>query len=161
MSALPYLVPVISSTCSLYFAWDQLFFLRIFLKKDVVLHGNRLQAAYWQSFFPAASPIIIGLIAVTSGSSLTLLRTSADALQQNGAYNWYLAGGAFALCHFFWVPPIWPVINKLQDGKKDVDKGAETLNRWLNIHLTRFMSVDIACFVSCLVGAVKVLSVQQ
>ncbi|KAI0142979.1 hypothetical protein GGR57DRAFT_372832 [Xylariaceae sp. FL1272] len=159
-STLLHLVPLISSTCSLYFAWDQLFFLSIFLKKDIRHHGSRLQASYWQSLFPTAAPLVIGLIAVTSSSSFYLLRTSADILKQKGAYNWYLACGSLALCHFLWVPLIKPVIDSLQDDRKDVDSGAKTLQRWLNIHLTRFLSVDIACWVSCTVATVKTLSVQ-
>ncbi|KAH9908267.1 hypothetical protein F4778DRAFT_776576 [Xylariomycetidae sp. FL2044] len=158
-STILYLVPALSSTCSLYFAWDQLFFLRLFLKKDIRHHGNRLQASYWQSFFPVAAPIIIGLIFVTSGTSFALLRTSDAVLQQKKTYNWYLAGGALALCHFLWVPPIKPVIDKLQDDKKNVEEGAATLQRWLNIHTTRFLTVDIACWVACVVAAAKTLSV--
>lgn len=153
-----YLVPLISSTCSLYFAWDQFFFLRLLLKKDIQTHSNRLQASYWKTFFPQAAGIVVGLISITSGSTCAILRTSAGLLQDKGSYNWYLAGGTLALCHLFWVPRIKPVIESLQDSEKDIEMGPQVLQRWINIHTTRALTVDIACWVSCIVAAVKTLS---
>ncbi|KAI1808965.1 hypothetical protein F4811DRAFT_499646 [Daldinia bambusicola] len=153
-----YLAPVISSTSSLYFAWDQYLFLRIFLKKDIQVHANRLQASYWQTFFPQAAFSVIGLVGITSGVSFYLLKTSGALLQEKGSYNWYLASGVLALCHFFWVPPIKPIINALQDNKKDVDKGTETLRKWIRVHLTRAPTADLGCFICSVVAAVKTLS---
>ncbi|KAI1136027.1 hypothetical protein F5Y05DRAFT_122069 [Hypoxylon sp. FL0543] len=153
-----YLVPVISSTSALYFAWDQYLFLSIFLKKDIQAPSNRLQSSYWQTFFPRGSAAVLGLISITSGASFALLRTQAAILQEKNSYNWYLAGGILALCHLLWAPSIMPVVDTLQDSKKDVNEGTITLRRWINIHLTRALTVDLACFVSCVVAAAKTIS---
>ncbi|KAI1386968.1 uncharacterized protein F4822DRAFT_445098 [Hypoxylon trugodes] len=156
--ALLYLTPLISSTCSLYFAWDQYLFLRIFLKKDIVIYANRLQASYWKTFFPEGAVAVVGLIGVTSGASFTLLRTSASLLRDKGSFYWYLAGGALALSHLLWAPPTLPLISTLQDEKKDPENAPSALRSWLTLHVARAIISDAPCFVSCLVAAVKTLS---
>ncbi|KAI1641948.1 uncharacterized protein F4817DRAFT_354391 [Daldinia loculata] len=43
--------PVISSTCSLWFAWDQYEFLTLFCKPDIHTLSNRLLPSYFTTFF--------------------------------------------------------------------------------------------------------------
>ncbi|KAK7750070.1 hypothetical protein SLS62_008063 [Diatrype stigma] len=158
--SLLYLVPAISSTCSLFFAWDQFVFLRLFLKKDVQPHGNRLQSSYWKSFFPQAVVVVFAGIGTTAGASFTLMATQSDILLAKGTYNWYLAGAVLAIAHLPFAPTIMPTIKRLQDPKKDVDSGTATLQKWLRIHTTRALTVDLGSWICCVVAATKTLSPQ-
>ncbi|OTA68821.1 hypothetical protein K449DRAFT_322897 [Hypoxylon sp. EC38] len=155
--SLLYIVPLISSTCSLYFAWDQYFFLTLLLKRDIQIHGNRLHIFYWQKFYSRGAIAVVGLISITSGASLTLLRDQTSLLQEKGSYNLYLAGGMLAICHLLSAPLMVPIAYTVRDGKKDIHKGTKALRRWLNIHLMRALTVDLACFVSCVLAVAKTL----
>ncbi|RYP41489.1 hypothetical protein DL767_000994 [Monosporascus sp. MG133] len=150
-----YLVPIISSTCSLYFAWDQWFFMRIFLKKDIRAPADRLLTSYWQTFCPPAVTVVLSLISVTSATSFGLVYTSSTLLREKGSYNWFLAGGTLAIGHLVFAPAMMPILQDLQDSNKD--NPTKTLRNWVRVHGYRAATVDLACWICCLVATVKTI----
>ncbi len=151
------IVPVISSTCSLWFAWDQHELLAHFTRPEIRGLSNQILPAWFGAFFSAGAPRVVGLLAATVLSSGAVLRYSPDGLlRDRGSSRWYLASIAFALGHQLFVPfIIWPIRAIPRDAK---DKNVAELQAWLRVHTVRTLTVDIAAWVCCVVAAVKTLS---
>ncbi|KAH9988771.1 putative integral membrane protein [Xylariaceae sp. FL0662B] len=150
------LIPIISTTCSLWYSWDQYEFLTLFRKSDLRPLSNKLLPSYFTSFFNRGAPRVLGLLATTAISCDIILRYSpAATLHNTGAFPWYIAGFSFALGHPSWVPFIRPVIQNLQEDAKD--KNVAELERWLHIHTWRTLTVDLAAWACCIVATINSL----
>ncbi|KAI0595291.1 hypothetical protein F4775DRAFT_595385 [Biscogniauxia sp. FL1348] len=87
LSAILPLVPVVSSTCSLWFAWDQYEFLTLFRKPDLQPLSNKLLPSYFTSFFNRGAPRVLGLLSTTALSCGAILRYSPGTiLHDRGAF---------------------------------------------------------------------------
>ncbi|KAI1662331.1 putative integral membrane protein [Daldinia decipiens] len=149
-------IPVISTTCSLWFAWDQYEFLTLFRKPDLRLLSNQLLPSYFTTFFNRGVPRVLGLLSATVFSCGAILRYSPGTiLRDRGAHPWYTAGLLFALGHLIWAPFIIPPIRALRGDAKG--KNVAELERWLYIHVWRSLTVDLAAWVCCIVATHKLL----
>jgi hypothetical protein len=149
-----HIVPIVCSTISIWFAFDQWFFLRIFLKKDIEPHAHHFLTSYWKSFVDSGVPIVLVGVAGTAASTAVVLSTDTDGvLRDKGSYHWYMASAIFAVGHLSFAAKILPVIRDLQN-----DGLTPALRRWLRVHNTRALTVDLACWVSCMVASAKTLS---
>lgn len=88
------LVPVISSTCSLWFSWDQYEFLTLFRKPDIRPLSNQILPSYFTSFFNRGVIRVIALLGTTAVSCGVILRSApiSGAISNTGASPWYIAG---------------------------------------------------------------------
>lgn len=149
-----HLVPVITSTVSLWFAFDQYFFLGIFLHKDVEPSAKHVLTPYWNTMIGTGLGFIIAPLVGTIASTTTILNTtSTELLQQRGSYLWYVASIALALGHFAFVPVVLPKIRALSDGGV-----TPALRQWMRIHITRSVTFDLFCWLACLIATTKTLS---
>lgn len=149
-----HLVPVITSTVSLWFAFDQYFFLGIFLHKEVEPSAKHVLTPYWNTMIGTGLGYIIAPLIGTMASAATILSTtSAELLKAKGSYLWYIASIVFAAGHFAFVPVVLPKIKALSDGGL-----TPALRRWMRVHVTRSVTVDLFCWVACLVATARTLS---
>ncbi|KAI1635702.1 putative integral membrane protein [Biscogniauxia mediterranea] len=154
LSAILPLVPVISTTCSLWFAWDQYEFLTLFRKPDLQPLSNKLLPSYFTSFFNRGAPRVLGLLSTTVLSCGAILRYSPGTiLHDRGAFSWYVAGLSFALGHQIYVPFILPSIRALRGDAKE--RNVAELESWLRVHTWRSLTVDLAAWICCLVATLK------
>ncbi|KAI1399282.1 putative integral membrane protein [Hypoxylon fuscum] len=153
--AIVHLVPVISSTCSLWFAWDQYEFLMLFRKPDLQALSNKLLPSYFTTFFNRGAPRVVALLATTALSCGTILRYSPSTVLLDSA-PWYIAGLSFALGHQIWIPFILPSIREIQGDAKE--KNVVELQSWLRVHTLRSLTVDLAAWVCCIVATAKCLA---
>lgn len=89
------LTPLISTTCSLWFAWDQYEFMTLFSKRDLRPLSNQLLPSYFSSFFNRGAPRVIALLVTTIGSTSVILHRAANGssiLHGTGAFSYYAAG---------------------------------------------------------------------
>jgi hypothetical protein len=153
--SLLYLVPVVTSTVSLWFAFDQYFFLGIFLHKDVEPGAKHVLTPYWNTMITTGLQYVIGPLLGTAGATAAILYTTpSEVLREKNCYSWYIASMAFAAGHFTFAPAILPKIRGLQEGGL-----TPTLRQWMRVHVARAITVDFLCWVTSLVACAKVLSV--
>ncbi|KAF5671216.1 integral membrane protein [Fusarium heterosporum] len=149
-----HLVPVVTSTVSLWFAFDQFFFLGIFLNEKVESHAKETITPYWNTMINTGLPIVIAPLLGTIASTAAILgTTSEEYLRNKGSFSWYIASTALAASHFAFVPIILPKIKGLQTGGL-----TPTLRQWMRIHITRSVTVDLFCWITCIVASAKTLS---
>ncbi|KAI1373406.1 putative integral membrane protein [Hypoxylon crocopeplum] len=150
-------VPVISSTCSLWFGWDQYEFLLLFLKPDIQGHSNQLLPSYFKTFFDRGAPRVVFLLLTTLTSSAANLRYAPQSLlRERGATIWYWGSILFTLGHQIYFPFILPHIKAITSDAKE--KNIHELRSWLYVHNWRTLTVDLAGWVCNLVAATKMLS---
>ncbi|KAL7619781.1 hypothetical protein AAE478_010323 [Parahypoxylon ruwenzoriense] len=150
-----HLIPVISSTCSLWFAWDQYEFLMLFHKPDLKALSNKLLPSYFTTFFNRGAPRVVALLATTVFSCGTILRYSPSTILRDSV-PWYIAGLSFALGHQVWMPFILPSIRAIKGDAKE--NNVVELEHWLRIHTCRSLTVDLAAWICCIVATVKSLA---
>ncbi|WYZ38318.1 hypothetical protein EsH8_III_000232 [Colletotrichum jinshuiense] len=149
-----HLVPVVSSTITLWLAVDQYLFLGIFLNKKVEPNTKDVLTPYWNRMIDTVVPVIIAPLLVTMASTATILATSSEELlRDKGSFSWYIASTALAASHFAFVPIIMPKIRGLQNGGLTPE-----LRRWMRVHIIRSFTVDLFCWVTCIVASTKTLS---
>lgn len=139
-----HLIPVVTSTVSLWFAFDQYFFLGIFLHKDVEPGAKHVLTPYWNTMFGTGLGYVIAPLVST---------TSTELLGDKGSYPWYIASASFAAGHFAFVPAVLPKIRSLSNGGL-----TPALRQWMRVHVTRANTVDLICWAACLVASAKTLS---
>ncbi|KAI0406771.1 hypothetical protein F4802DRAFT_595778 [Xylaria palmicola] len=151
------LVPLISSTASLWYAWDQYEQITLFRKPESRVPANQILPHYFVSFFNRGLPRVIGLLAITASSCGAVLRYGPAAhLSDTGAYPWYIAGMLFAIAHVAWGPFVLVPVRAI--GNDAREKNIVHLEDWLRLHVWRSLTVDIGAWICCLVATVKLLS---
>lgn len=149
-----HLVPIITSTVSLWFAFDQYFFLGIFLRKDVEPSAKHVLTPYWNTMIGTGLGYVIAPLVGTMTSTATILHTtSTELLQEKGSYYWYITSIALAAGHFAFVPVVLPKIKALSDGGL-----TPALRKWMHIHVTRSVTVYFVCWVACVIASTRILS---
>ncbi|KAI0475736.1 hypothetical protein GGR56DRAFT_639430 [Xylariaceae sp. FL0804] len=156
MPILLHLVPVISSTSSLWYAWDQYEQLTVFRQPAIHRLSNQILPQYFNAFFTRGVPRVLGLLATTVLSSAVLLRYSpTTALHEQGAFPWYIASISLAIGHMAWAPSIIPPVRAIENDAKD--KNLAHLEIWLHRHMWRSLTVDLGAWVCCVIAALKSL----
>ncbi|KAG7406364.1 hypothetical protein LZL87_013643 [Fusarium oxysporum] len=149
-----HLVPVVTSTVSLWFAFDQFFFLGLFLNKKVEPTAKDTLTPYWNTMINTGLPIVVAPLLGTIASTTAILATTREEyLRDKGSFSWYIASTALAASHFAFVPIILPKIKGLQNGGL-----TPILRQWMRIHITRSVTVDLFCWITCIVASAKTLS---
>ena len=141
--------PLVSATCSLWFAWDQHFFLRLLNQPGTRETSKAMLPTYFPSFFERATPYVIGLLAATIGTSIANLYVQPASQ----SIHWYKAGATFAFGHFLFVPMIAPSVKDIYDQNGDHN---DNLDRWLRVNAIRGITVDLAAWATLAIAVSKV-----
>jgi hypothetical protein len=149
--------PLISSSCSFWFALDQGFFLRVFTIPTVKEpHGNSVLPAYFKRFFDTGVSRVLGLLGVTISTSLTAVFRHSELLEHRGSYWWYAGAAALASAHLAFAPAVMPSVKALRDkadGKGASDRdGVNWLQEWLGVNAVRTWTTDAGAWICCLVA---------
>ncbi|ORY13673.1 hypothetical protein BCR34DRAFT_599644 [Clohesyomyces aquaticus] len=154
--------PLLTSTCSLWYAWDQHFFLSIFLSPTHLAQSNDILPSYFRVFFRGGVTRVLVLLSLTMATSAANIysyahRGSSHALREKGALAWYVAGAGFAAAHLLFVPAVAPRIVAISEDKS---KGNSTqdLRAWLRVNAVRMLTVDLAAWGCLGVGVMKALN---
>lgn len=145
--------PLVSSTCTLLFAWDQHLFLSNFNLPETRKQTGLIISPYFKSFFQRAIWQVLGFITVTASTSVLNLYTGRPLLNARGSASWYMAGATLSAGHLLFVPIIAPKVRDLaEDTKGDSN---DSLDRWLSINAVRGLTVDLAAWVACIIAVGK------
>ncbi|KAG2416105.1 hypothetical protein HFD88_007297 [Aspergillus terreus] len=151
------LAPLVSSTCSLWFAWDQNLFFGNFLHPAIRTASDRFLPTYFQTFFRSGVTwvlVLLGLSLSTAGTNIVMDQTS---LAQSQSLRWYAAGAAFTAGHALYAPIVVPIVRAISENRS---KGHSThdLQRWLWWNALQMVTVDLAAWVCFGVGAIRALN---
>ncbi|KAI1310355.1 hypothetical protein F5Y03DRAFT_345912 [Xylaria venustula] len=156
VSVLLHLVPVMSSTSSLWYAWDQYEQMALFRMSELRGLSNQLLPKYFPSFFARGTPRVLGLLLTTAVSCGVILRSSSALMRDTGAFPWYVAGLSLAISHLAWAPAILPLVRAMEKDARE--KNIAHLDAWLRLHVWRSLTVDLGAWVCCIVATIKLLS---
>ncbi|KAI3329031.1 hypothetical protein HD806DRAFT_270236 [Xylariaceae sp. AK1471] len=148
------LIPIISSTSSLWYAWDQYEQMTLFRKTELKPLSSQILPQYFTSFFARGTPRVLGLLLTTALSCGVILQGTLDG--DNGASPWYVAGLSLATAHVAWAPFVIRLAKAI--GMDAKEKSVVHLEEWLRLHVWRSLTVDLGAWVCCTVATVKALS---
>lgn len=147
------IAPLVTTTSSLMYAWDEHWFLSGFLHThadpstdaDYKAHSNALLPRYFRRFFEQGIWIIASLNCATLASSITNLLI--DRPLTRSSTRWYGAGLAFTVAHFLFVPLIaYPIRDIVEDRAQG--ESSRDLKRWIDIHRVRVIVADLPGWLS-------------
>ncbi|GAO15201.1 uncharacterized protein UV8b_04252 [Ustilaginoidea virens] len=165
------LSPFVSSTCSLLFAWDQHVFLGILTHAELRDRGNAILPTYWRVMFPWGLTQVIGLLGITTWTSIGAMVWNKDLLRRRGALPWYAATAGLAVGHLVFAPFVAPLIKFMMDDeggrpmeRKRAEPGhrnVEAQGEWLGWNMTRLLTTDLGAWLCCAVAVTKTFSLEQ
>ncbi|KAL4954424.1 hypothetical protein BDW69DRAFT_163231 [Aspergillus filifer] len=156
--------PLITTTASLMFAWDEHWFLSGFLSHkfnaeadpDYQEHSEALLPRYFRRFFEQGIFIIAGLNCCTLTSSIANLVLSRRASTSQSAVTTrlYAAGLGFTVLHFLFVPLVaYPIRDIMEDRSKGETR--KDLKKWIDIHRVRVLIADLPGWMSFLTAVLS------
>ncbi|KAI5917440.1 hypothetical protein F4810DRAFT_45541 [Camillea tinctor] len=148
--------PLVSSTCTLLFAWDQHFFLSLLNTRQVREHSRPMLPSYFKNFFYKGLPMVLGFLTVTTSTSITNLLAQRTRLIARRSGWWYVAGASLALSHLAFAPFIAPKIQAVIEASSEDDTN-KILDEWLSINMVRSLTVDLGAWLALTVAVVKTL----
>lgn len=145
--------PLVSATCTLLYASDQYFFLGILSRPEIQEHSKPLLPSYFKYFFYRATPFVVGLLAITTSTSIANIYT-----QRPASFGWYMAGAVLAVGHFLFVPAIAPSCKALieAEGSPNTDVH-RILDEWRAINWIRGLTVDLGAWAALAIAVTKTL----
>ncbi|KXH47141.1 hypothetical protein CSAL01_08550 [Colletotrichum salicis] len=149
--------PLVSSTCTLLFAWDQHFFLSLFNDTPELRKKSApMLKPYFNNFFSRGVFIVLGFIAVSTSTGIANLFNQPAALRSQSTFRWYAAGTAMSAGHLLFVPAVAPHVKDLAEAKDDDDVN-RILDKWLNANWLRMVTVDVGAWISFSVATLSTL----
>jgi hypothetical protein len=136
-------VPLLSTTCGIFFALVEKTVFDAFLESAKTDHANTSRAVHlwWTNYLKAGVATIVSI-------AITTLAGGVFTTRQLETYSrpWCIAvaGITFGLGHFVFAPTIADVIKNMCD--EEEEKNGQTLTwlkRWLRVHRIRTLVADV------------------
>lgn len=140
--------PLVSSTCTLLFAWDQHLFLSLLNSPSPEIRSKSkpLLRPYFSIFFRRGLLMVLTFILASTASAAANLRVRSDGLRARGSFAWYVAGAALSAGHLAYVPWIAPSVRDVVEATgEDV---IEKLDGWLALNWRRMVTVDLGAWIA-------------
>lgn len=148
--------PLLSSTCTLLYAYDQHFFLGMMNEPETRRHSKAMLPAYFTTFFKRGVVFVVSMLAMTTWGSVANLYSDRTTLRSKGSLWWYMGGAAFSTGHLLFIPFVAPSVAAVTQGEGDVN---DRLDEWLSVNKLRMVTVDLAAWVALGVAVGRTLSV--
>lgn len=150
--------PLITSTCALWYGWDQQFFFGIFTRPENQAKSRALLPSYFQYCFNHGVVSVLGVLTLTLTTSITNLYRGRAVLQDKQSFHWYAAGAALTASHLLFVPFVAPSVQRLFEDPTG-DNAIENMEKWLSVNAIRTLTVDLAAWGSFAVAVMRTLTV--
>ncbi|EFR04776.1 hypothetical protein MGYG_07783 [Nannizzia gypsea CBS 118893] len=142
------IAPLVTSTCSLWYSFDQDFLMGVFLHPDRLDQRDKLLPSSSRSFFSSGFVRVVGLLGLTllsGGYNAFVDKPSRESLY------WYTTGTLLAASHLIFVPFAAPNVQTIIE---DRSQGVPTtgLDSWLFVHRVRTWAVDLAAWTCFVIG---------
>lgn len=149
--------PLVSSTCTLLYAWDQQFFFGALNAPERRTISQPVLSPYFRAAFYPGLVFVVSVLGVTTWSSIANLYTHRAALHANQSFVWYVAGAVLSASHLLFVPAIASSCKALIDTDSKESDASAALDKWLSINRLRMWTVDLAAWGATIVAVTKTL----
>lgn len=155
--------PLVSTTCTLLFAYEQHFFLSLLNRPQTRQETRRFLPAYFTMFFAEGVVQVFGFLGVTAVSSLANLylhNRGTVPLGEQGAYWWYAAAAGLAVSHLLYTPLVAPPVFAIR-GDKPLKLGEDVntkLDDWLWVNRMRMLTTDLGAWMAAVLAVGRTLS---
>lgn len=153
------IVPIISSTISLQFAYDEYAFLSCWMDPTYTAQANTLLPPWFKNWGPWGTNIVVGSFTISLASGMANFLAGREVVEVTVGRYWYMAGVAFAAAHLLiWGQKALGLLAMIRGG----EPGGETtvsMGRWLEMHRLRSFAVDLPAMVCFIVAALSVMDV--
>lgn len=155
------LIPVISSTISLQFAYDEYAFLSRWVQPAYRAEADALLPAWFTSWGPWGTNVVFGSFATSLASGLANFLAGRDVQGTAVGRYWYAAGVGFATAHLLvWGPTALKLLAMIRKGEPE-GRTTVSMSKWLEMHRSRSFLVDlpaVVCFVAALLSVVDAVA---
>lgn len=155
------LIPVISSTASLQFAYDEYAFLSRWVQPQYREHADALLPAWFTSWGPWGTNVVFCSFALSLASGLANFATGWDVDEVILGRYWYLTGFSFAAAHLLvWGPQALKLLAMIRQGEPE-GMATVSMGNWLEMHTRRSFLVDfpaVICFIVALMSDIEVIA---
>lgn len=145
--------PLITSTVSLVFSFDQHLFLDVFLAPHHREQADGLVSSYFKTLFPRGLAVIFTSYPLSIACGACNLYAAPQT-----AYPWFAAGTALALAHFAFVPKIMWRVKAVYESDEKKSRATDDLAGWLNVHIVRSLAVDLPAWLCFATACLKSLT---
>ncbi|KAL6849443.1 mRNA splicing protein [Amphichorda felina] len=174
------LLPLVSSTSTLLFSFDQHSFLSVLTHPALVQNqgasSNAVISPYFSLFFPRGLVRVVTFLGVTTWSSVGCIYSSRVLLRSKGSLAWYAGAAALAVGHLLFVPVIAQSVKSILDNKGgDVAVGdageavgdaknnkkksnVDYMKDWLRVNMVRTLTTDLGAWVCAVIAVTKTFS---
>ncbi|KAH6893281.1 hypothetical protein B0T10DRAFT_269547 [Thelonectria olida] len=152
--------PLISSTVTVWYSWDQDFFLGLLTRRIEPAKANAILPSYITGMFYRGTAAVVGVVAVTFWSSLANIWLYRPVLQSHGSLRWYAWAAILSAGHIAWVPGVaWKLKAVMDDASEDEGTtNVGMMDRWLRVNLARMVTTDLSAWVCAVVAVTSTLS---
>ena len=148
------IAPVITSTATLTYAWDQELFLRPFVRDSIRSKANPVLPEYATTWLERGYWMIV--ILYPASLTLSLANIFAGHRPDVATQRVYWAGAAFTIGHFLFGQKAIRLLHAIES---DESKGNSTddLKSWLDNNAIRSFAVDLPAWLSFVAAAMMSL----
>ncbi|PHH82554.1 hypothetical protein CDD82_5574 [Ophiocordyceps australis] len=149
------MAPLVSSTASLVFGWDQHLLMAPLTRAEAQPHGNLVLPAFWRVVLGRSAVQVLSLLGLTAGTAAAAVVGNGPLVRARNAAAWYVGAAALAVGHLGFVPFVARRIRRM--AQEETDDNVELQRQWLSINLVRTATTDAGAWVCALVAVCRVL----
>ncbi|KAJ6581544.1 hypothetical protein B0H19DRAFT_511635 [Mycena capillaripes] len=148
------LSPVISSTASLIWAYDEYSFLSSWMNPSYRTQADALLPPWFKTWAPKGTRVLFTSFPMSLIAGIANTFTHRASLQTAGVFYWL--GVFFTAAHFFYGPKALTLLKSIRDAQP-AGRTTESMGEWLRMHRTRTVTTDLLAFICFTVAAVVAL----
>ncbi|KAF8216542.1 hypothetical protein K438DRAFT_1797406 [Mycena galopus ATCC 62051] len=150
------LSPIISSTTSLVWAYDEYTFLGAWTNPQYRTQADALLPSWFKTWAPNGTLVLFSSFPMSLITGIANAYTHSASLQATGALPFYWLGVFFALAHFFYGRVALRLLKAIREGEPE-GKTTKSMGDWLRMHSARTFTTDLPAFISFTIAAVLAL----
>ncbi|MCJ1453598.1 hypothetical protein MMC28_003945 [Mycoblastus sanguinarius] len=147
------LAPLLTSTATLMYAYDQHLFFSTWLHDSYRHEANNLLPRWFNICLKRALRVIVTLYPLSITFAVANIYTGMQKESSNASL-WYWSGMAFTVGHFLFGKKAIRLLDAIET---DQSKGNSTtdMREWLGMNLVRSLAVDLPAWLSFLMAAME------
>jgi len=150
------LCPIISSTTSLVWAYDEYTFLGAWMNPTYRAQADALLPPWFITWAPKGTRVLFTSFPISLIAGIANAYTHRASLEATGALKFYWLGVFFALAHFFYGGMAVRLLKAIRNGEPE-GKTTKSMGDWLRMHWARTFTTDLPAVICFTIAAVVAL----
>lgn len=147
------LCPVISSTASLLWAYDEYAFFSAWMHPAYRAQADALLPSWFKTWAPKGTRVLFTSFPMSLITGIATTFAHRESLEASGALKWYWLGVFFAFAHFFYGPTALGLLKAIREGEPN-GQTTVSMGKWLRMHKLRTITTDLPAFICFTIAAV-------